>query len=571
MMAGNPDDSSDTEAMNVRSLRSRTLRHPPTQGTRDPTFFGGGSARSGEDRSEPEREEGLFAPDGDEQRNSDYLTTMVPLDTSDTDGRQGRRRRVPSRERKNVTNKQLEEGVQECQQSMGHIQSDIKHVKNQLVNEMSQMRQMIRNALPKNSECNGTSVNPGTSDASADAENASAHNSTDEVSPADARLNNLTTRSFDQLASSSCDPETKRLLTELLVEARVARGHGTAVQSTRTGESDVGFKCKPSSFDGSTSWYHYVTHIEAVAEANRWPKSKWAQFMRPYLQGTAQDWYKDLDQTKLDDWTYVVGQMGVKLGETPQVCQSKATHLQFNHQSDLVKGCADLCTWVTGGFPNMNSKDRDELIKSHFERALPTDLKREVAPFLISNPNMSVSELARYADTIRQLYYTKATRVNQVSGKTVPPSVTCYQCGEKGHYKNNCPKAKHVNHQGNQGGKSKSKPQASQQQKNNSGQQRSQNNQRNNNNRGRNGRSNGNRNQRSNGSYRSNNQHGGHQNAAPAPAPVYQYPPMVPIQYVAPHTGQQVASQTTQQAAPQTMPAPPPAPAAQQPIPNQGE
>ena len=137
--------------------------------------------------------------------------------------------------------------------------------------------------------------------------------------------------------------------------------------------------------------------------------------------------------------------MGEKLGETPQVCQNKATSLQFTYDSDLVKGCAELSTLIAGGFPNMSTTDKNELIKSHFSHALPAELKREVAPFVISSPHMSVSELARYAEIMRKSYYSRhavgqVTETPTARTPIAPADATCFGCGDKGHFRSNCPK-----------------------------------------------------------------------------------------------------------------------------------
>ena len=448
-------------------LRNRTVPNAESTGSRDPTNPGGGSAR----KPDQAAEEG--ATGRRDMRTLGQILGSDPEPNLASDNRLRRELRLQGAS--------VDEIAEEVEDARNHMATEVNNMRNLLATSLTALTNHVYTEENRNNSANtragrNRSVRPGASSTSERPdEHSEGTSASSSIPPSSSQSSTSSAQTryalpsqagdgmpenrrhpSDGLRTAANDPavlqdmianagdaEVKRLLTDILVETRVA-ARLAPVNANNNSVTARSFKCKPNFFDGTTSWYHYVTHIEAVAEANDWPRHSWAQYMRPYLQGTAQDWYKDLDQARIQDWSYVVKTMGEKLGETPQVCQNKATSMQFSYDSDLVKGCAELSTLIAGGFPNMSITDKNELVKSHFARALPPDLKREVAPFVISSPNMSVSELARYAEIMRKNYYARQS-VGQVSRTTpVRPApqfdVTCFGCGDKGHFKSNCPK-----------------------------------------------------------------------------------------------------------------------------------
>jgi len=447
------DEASSGEETTLReepiptySLRNREIPPMLVQGTGSPITLGGGSAR--------------------EDTNA--------LETQDSPNRSSNNRTCQTRSRRKSTdsNNQLALDVNGCKDDMARLSQNMDNIARTLLDEVQSLKSTVEaknqqsrlypqhpiyptlheiqpnNAHHHEQAPNSTSHNNGIS-----TENAStsvqgiepstlqAPTSETETCSSSAQIDDSNDRLMTYIGNVP-DVDSRRMLTNVFLEAQ--RAKDTRPQPTYSHST---LRCKPANYTGDGSWYHYVANVEAVAEANEWPKDKWSINMKPFLQGNALDWFNELDPTKLNDWNYVIKEMGAKLGETPRACLNRVNGIEFAMDADLVKGCAEISMLVKGAFPHLSAYDQDQLVKVQFERALPLSLRKEMATILQGKD--SSTEIARLTDNHRRTFYPNATANRKSSVRNIGKSDTnpykdiqCHNCNNFGHYASTCTKPK---------------------------------------------------------------------------------------------------------------------------------
>jgi len=429
--ASSDEDTGDTQPIPMYSLRNREIPPMLVQGTGSPITLGGGSAREEVDAPEPQ----------------DSLNQSSSNRTCQT----------RSRRKSTDSNNQLALEVNGCKDDMARLSQNMDNIARTLLDEVQSLKSTVETnnqsrlypQRPIYPACQGVQPNNAQVDQApnstchnngAPVENALTPTSETETCSSSAQIDDSNDRLMTYIGNVP-DMDSRRMLTNVFLEAQ--RAKDVRPQSTNSHST---LRCKPATYSGDGSWYHYVANVEAVAEANEWPKDKWSVNMKPFLQGNALDWFNELDATKLTDWSYVIKEMGAKLGETPRACLNRVNGIEFAMDADLVKGCAEISMLVKGAFPHLSAYDQDQLVKVQFERALPLSLRKEMATILQGKD--SSTEIARLTDNHRRTFYPNATnrkgsvRAIGKSDSNPHKDIQCHNCNNFGHYASTCTKPK---------------------------------------------------------------------------------------------------------------------------------
>ncbi|KAJ8020963.1 Retroviral-like aspartic protease 1 [Holothuria leucospilota] len=156
-------------------------------------------------------------------------------------------------------------------------------------------------------------------------------------------------------------------------------------EDSRTESSDTLKKplMLPEKFDGSSSWEDYRVHFESVADINRWSREDKACFLRASLKGDALEVLTEMTPRGSMGFTSLVDALERRFGHEHQSPLFRAQlTMRTRQRGESVQQLAQaIRKLVNGAYPFLESKARDDIALEHFRNALD-DMELQRAVFM---------------------------------------------------------------------------------------------------------------------------------------------------------------------------------------------
>lgn len=154
----------------------------------------------------------------------------------------------------------------------------------------------------------------------------------------------------------------------------------------------------PEKFDGLQPWDSYISHFESVSDINGWNLCEKAKYLKASLKGDALETLADLSSTKMDFETLSTA-LETRFGHAHKgpLFRAQLT-MRTRERGESVQQLAQaIRKLVSYAYPALNSKARDDIALEHFRNAL-NDMELQRAVFM-SKPTSLAEAVAIAAET----------------------------------------------------------------------------------------------------------------------------------------------------------------------------
>ena len=129
---------------------------------------------------------------------------------------------------------------------------------------------------------------------------------------------------------------------------------------------------QPSTFTGNGDFKAWLNKFNRIAKVNGWDEEKRLDFLSVYLDGTADEVYRDLDDNEKGDWDTLTSNLEKRFDPAPcldvfetELCTRKRA--EGEKLSDLGNA---IRTLARKAYPTEKAETRDRLARTQFVRAL---------------------------------------------------------------------------------------------------------------------------------------------------------------------------------------------------------
>ena len=238
-------------------------------------------------------------------------------------------------------------------------------------------------------------------------------------------------------------------------------------------------RLRPTPFDGTTSWDDYKAQFDLVAELNGWDDTTKAIYLATNLRGAAQTLLGDLEPSRRRDITALTDALEARFGSSSQTEVYKAQlRGRVRGRDESLPELAQAITRLTKrAYHTAPLALQDTLARDHFIDALPdsefrwkihqtrpkslrealttateleaflaADKQRAHTARVLSAPESSAPPRKSVEDELREIK--EMLRALTSSGKTSQTTTSregkermtkCWNCGQGGHLKRECP------------------------------------------------------------------------------------------------------------------------------------
>lgn len=252
---------------------------------------------------------------------------------------------------------------------------------------------------------------------------------------------------------------------------RLAAGAAVRVEG---GES---LRIKPPKFDGKASWSTYLSQFEAAAEGNLWSEREKARYLMLCLRGEATEVLRTIPTEHQQNYELLIEALEMRYGEAhlQQVYQAQLKSRRQRTDESLQQLEADVARMVNLAYPSAPIEFREQIAISCFVDAvrdwetsqalrlarhknLPEALahalvfeaatqtaRRQVRLRQVRAPNRkdgrtssSLTDMQRNLQKIAEVILQETSSLSESGNRNIN-RLRCWNCGEEGHLKRQCP------------------------------------------------------------------------------------------------------------------------------------
>ena len=238
---------------------------------------------------------------------------------------------------------------------------------------------------------------------------------------------------------------------------------------------------RPEIYDGTTDWEEYISHFSDCAELGSWNDHAKCLVLAANLRGAARKYYTGLSTEEKQDYHRLMGALKRRFGgEHRQDSWLARLEMRKRKPDESISDLGDDIWQMTQrAYHDFDHRSQEQLALKHFYRLLDADMKvkcienrcnnildavyvveryealyadrkeskRSTVRAVEVQPDAATMAMQRIIEELNRLA-ARQDRVEEQSRRTfksthayVPRGeVTCYLCGEKGHYRSDCPR-----------------------------------------------------------------------------------------------------------------------------------
>ena len=253
-------------------------------------------------------------------------------------------------------------------------------------------------------------------------------------------------------------------------EAAVGHTHDSNVSLMSQTGQDVSYSppkmvLKPDKYEGKGDLEEYLSHFQDCAELGAWDSRSKCLLLAANLRGAARKYYDGLRSEEKKDYATLLAALRRRFGGR-HLLDSWLTKLETRRRkagepiSDVGD---DIWKMTQRAYHDFDLRSQEQLALKHFYRIINAEMKVKCVENHCTNIYEAVTVVERYealyedgremrkshvraidSSDSKQLTVQLEEIKKQLKALQMPSTnrnVTCFQCGEPGHYKSECPSA----------------------------------------------------------------------------------------------------------------------------------
>ena len=185
--------------------------------------------------------------------------------------------------------------------------------------------------------------------------------------------------------------------------------------------------------------YDFKDRFMAKTEGLRFNVEDQAALIRSYLIGNAKNVYNKLTNEQKNNINVVFEQLIDKFALTDEEYMSQFNDLKFDYDDGVLSFSLKLEALINKALKGINEESKMKLLKNKFVREMPSTLRAQLSMHVDEEWDTIVSKARKAINLMDK----DPVEINKTSVKSKQSfdfgDKVCYNCGEKGHFKSNCP------------------------------------------------------------------------------------------------------------------------------------